>query len=183
MRYLKRAAALALLLAVAVGGCGGSSSSDTEPSPQRVEPFRIPQTMPPVRRQENVTGGGERLMGPELQPVIPDQAPPRTLVLQDLIQGLGFIAEAGDEVSIQYVEYDYDTGEKLFSSWDRGRPSTVVLGSGTMDEGVEEGLVDMQVGDRREMIVPSALGESSKQPDGPAGQTHDVYVVDLLAIQ
>lgn len=184
MSGLKATLALSLLaLALGLVACGGGSSSTSTTSAQQIERFRIPQTMPPVRRQKTLTSDGSQLMGPELKPVIPGQPAPRTLVLQDLIQGLGYVAEPGDRVAIQYVAYVYETGEKLASSWDQGKPSIVTLGSGKLPEGVEEGLIEMEVGDRREMIVPPAMAHGSDAVKGLPPHSHLVFVVDLLAIK
>ncbi|HEU5063132.1 MAG TPA: FKBP-type peptidyl-prolyl cis-trans isomerase [Solirubrobacterales bacterium] len=168
---------LLALAALAFGACGSDSTPDPDP-----EPYRVFDYKPPPRSHALITSDGTELMGPELKPVIPDRPPPRTLVLEDLIQGVGAVAEAGSEISIQYAGYDYDSGRKLFSSWDQGKPTTLELGSGAMPEGIEEGLLEMQLADRREMVIPPQLTRGQGLPGRVPRGSHLVFVVELLAV-
>ncbi|HXR59790.1 MAG TPA: FKBP-type peptidyl-prolyl cis-trans isomerase [Solirubrobacterales bacterium] len=91
--------------------------------------------------------------------------------------------EEGDEVVVQYVGYDYESGEKFVSSWDQGKPTTFTVGDGEMLEGVEEGILESEVGARREMVIPPALGYGSRQVGGVAPDSHLIFVVELLAAE
>lgn len=186
MQELKRSVLCVaiVVLAFGLGACGSDSSSQSTISgtPERSqEHFRIPQGKPPVRREATLKTDGTKLLGAEPKPVIPDSPPPETLALQNLIEGVGHLVEIGDEVSIQYVGYDYETGEEFVSSWDKGKPSRFTVGSGKMIEGIEEGLLETEVGARREMVIPPAMGYGSRRFGGLPPNSHLVFVVDLLA--
>ncbi|HEX5594276.1 MAG TPA: FKBP-type peptidyl-prolyl cis-trans isomerase [Solirubrobacterales bacterium] len=163
-----------LVLALAVG-CGGESSSDST-----AQQFRIP--VPPghtIRREDEMKVAQSGLSGPEPKPIIPQGDPPRYLAIADLLDGIGHIYEEGDEIAVQYVAYDYETGKKFASSWDEGKPLAFTLGQGETIDGWEEGLIGAEGGDRREMVVPpDETGGPFPQPM-PDGATV-VFVVDPL---
>jgi peptidylprolyl isomerase len=188
VQSLKRLIPLAAVFALVfgLGACGSDSSSQSTTSKtgeQTSEHFRIPEGKPPVRREATLNTDGTKLLGPEPKPIIPDSPPPETLALQNLIEGVGHHVQSGDKVSIQYVGYDYETGEKFISSWDQGKPTHFVVGSGKMIEGIEEGLLETEVGARREMVIPPAMGYGSRRVGKVPPNSHLVFVVDLLAAE
>lgn len=185
--------ALVALSAATAAGCGGSSSStgsskaaeeaNSGTQTHAVAAFRIPLKEAPVRNEAELKTKQPGLVGAEPKPIIPDSPPPKTLVLQDLIQGIGHLATDGSKVTIQYVGVDYKSGKKIESSWDEGKPVTFTLGDGTMIEGLEEGIVEMEVGDRREMVIPPALAQGGRPAEKIPSHSTSVFVVDLLAVQ
>lgn len=154
-------ACTALLL---VAGCGSDDSSTTASSAGE-ESSAAPKekTKPQVKKQQG--------------------APPTELVTNDLEEGSGPAAKAGDEVSVQYVGVNYKSGKEFDASWSRGEPFTFALGSGMVIPGWEEGIEGMKVGGRRELIIPSELGygAAGSPPAIPPNETL-VFVVDLEAI-
>ena len=108
-------------------------------------------------------------------------APPTELVANDLEEGTGPAAKAGDEVSVQYVGVNYKSGKEFDASWDRGEPFTFALGSGMVIPGWEKGIEGMKVGGRRELIIPPELGygAAGSPPAIPPNETL-IFVVDLL---
>lgn len=125
--------------------------------------------------------GKNGLVGTEPAPVIPDSPPPSFLAVQDLIQGIGHFAMPGDSVTVQLVAVDYDTRRKLISSWDDGRPFKFTLGRGEAIEGLEEGVQEMEVGDRREIVVPPSLARKGWPANRIPARTTSVFLVDLIA--
>jgi peptidylprolyl isomerase len=113
----------------------------------------------------------------------PTGDPPTTLQTEDVVEGTGPAAKAGDTVAMQYVGDSWSTGEQFDASWDRGEPFTFALGSGGVIAGWDQGIVGMKQGGRRLLIIPPDLGY------GPAGQGPIapnetlVFVVDLEQIQ
>lgn len=166
------------VMAVLPIGCG-SGSSPTDSSSASLKPFRIPVGRAPIRREKNMHVSDSGLYGPEPKPVIPKVPPPKFLALTDLIEGIGHFYYSGEQMTVQYVGYDYETGKKFASSWDEGKPLTFKLGSGEAIAGWEEGLVGIEGGDRRELVVPPDLGEGSVPPGVPKGAT-TVFVVEPL---
>lgn len=114
---------------------------------------------------------------------VPDGPPPRQLKTEDLEEGSGPRARSGDEVTVQYVGVNYESGEEFDSSWDAGQPFTFPLGAGEVIPGWDQGVQGMKAGGRRELVIPPDLGygETGAPPDIPPNETL-VFVVDLVEI-
>lgn len=158
-------ACLALLWA----GCGSDDSSTT--SAAAGEATSSAQAEAPAKKKTK----------PKVVP--PKGAPPKKLVVNDLEEGSGPAAKAGDEVSVQYVGVNYKSGEEFDASWDRGEPFTFSLGAGQVIPGWDQGVEGMKVGGRRELVIPPSLGYGSAgaPPAIPPNETL-VFVVDLEAV-
>ncbi|HEX6781555.1 MAG TPA: FKBP-type peptidyl-prolyl cis-trans isomerase [Solirubrobacterales bacterium] len=114
---------------------------------------------------------------------VPSGPPPKKLVTKDLEEGTGAAAKPGDQVSVQYVGVDYDTGKQFDASWDRGEPITFTLGAEEVIQGWDQGLEGMKVGGRRELVIPPGLAYGS-QGSGPiAPNSTLVFVVDLVGLE
>ena len=85
---------------------------------------------------------------------VPDELPPDTLQIHDIVKGTGPKAKKGDTVSMQYVGVAWSTGVEFDASWDRGEPFTFKLGEGKVIPGWDEGIAGMQKGGRRELTIP-----------------------------
>jgi peptidylprolyl isomerase len=168
----------ALLMLALVAGCGSGSSSDST-----AEQFHIP--VPPghkIQREDEMKVAPSGLVGPEPKPIIPDSHPPQFLAIVDLLDGIGHIYEEGEEITVQYVGYDYGTGKKFASSWDEGKPFTFTLGKGEVLSGWEEGLVGVEGGDRRELVVPPDETKGPFPKGIPDGATA-VFLVEPLPME
>lgn len=155
-----------VLLALLVAGCGDDSSTTSSSGET--------STSEPAEAPEKKT---------KPQVGVPQGAPPKELVTEDLEEGSGPAAEAGDEVSVNYVGVNYKTGKEFDASWSRGEPFAFALGSGMVIPGWEEGVVGMKVGGRRQLVIPPELGygAAGSPPAIPPNETL-VFVVDLEAI-
>lgn len=104
------------------------------------------------------------------------------LVVTPLIEGTGPAAQAGQEVTVNYVGVSYQTGEEFDSSWSRSQPFSFRLGSGGVIDGWDQGLVGVTVGSRVQLDIPAELayGENP-EPGYPAGPLR--FVIDVLAVQ
>src|SRR5690606_21013806 len=117
--------------------------------------LRLPPLFLPIRH----------LPGPTLFPYttlfrsIPDDCdPPKQLVVKDLVPGSGPAAAAGDQLTMNYSLVTWSDKQKLDSSFDRGEPFELTLGSGMVIPGWEQGLEGVQQGARRLLIIPPDLG-------------------------
>ncbi|XP_045531533.1 FK506-binding protein 2-like isoform X1 [Pieris brassicae] len=63
----------------------------------------------------------------------------------------------GDMLTMHYTG-TLDDGHKFDSSFDRDQPFTFQLGVGQVIKGWDEGLLDMCVGEKRKLTIPSSLG-------------------------
>ena len=109
--------------------------------------------------------------------------PVSELEISDLIVGSGEKVPAGATVTAHYVGYGGATGVMFDGSWARGEPATFPLDQVIL--GWQEGLVGMQVGGRRLLVIPSSLGYGENPPPGSGiepGETL-IFVVDLVSFQ
>jgi peptidylprolyl isomerase len=75
-------------------------------------------------------------------------------------------------------------GAKFDSSVDRGKPFTFPLGQGRVIKGWDEGVASMQVGGKRTLLIPAALGYGSAGAGGviPPNATL-LFEVELLDVK
>ncbi len=104
---------------------------------------------------------------PDVSP--PEGDAPGELECIDVVEGDGATAESGDQVTVQYVGIDFDTGKQFDASWDNGQPFPFQLGAGSVIDGWDEGVVGMKVGGRR--VLVSHPARSRLRIAGPAA--HD----------
>jgi peptidylprolyl isomerase len=123
----------------------------------------------------------ERQDKPEVE--IPEGNPPEELVIEDLEEGEGDEAQAGDQLTVDYVGVLYDGGDEFDESFSKPEPFQFVLGQGGVIPGWDEGLEGMKVGGRRQLVIPpdQAYGPQGRPPDIPPDSTL-VFVIDLVAI-
>lgn len=80
-------------------------------------------------------------------------------------------AQAGKSITVHYTGWLYDAskdnkkGGKFDSSVDRGQPINIVLGTGQVIAGWEQGLVGMKVGGKRTLVIPANLAYGSSARD------------------
>jgi FKBP-type peptidyl-prolyl cis-trans isomerase len=81
--------------------------------------------------------------------------------ITDLATGTGPAVKAGDTVTVNYVG-TLESGAKFDSSYDRGIPFEFSVGAGDVIRGWDEGLVGMQVGGKRKLVIPPTLAYGEK---------------------
>ncbi len=111
----------------------------------------------------------------------PGNVAPTDLVIEDLALGDGPEAKAGDSISAHYVGVAHSTGEEFDSSWNRGSPLDFRLGVGQVIKGWDLGIVGMNVGGRRKLVIPPDLAYGDRGAGGAIkpGETL-IFVVDLV---
>lgn len=159
-----RVLVLCVCAALAIAGCGDDDEATTE-----------------SEDGATATEAAERSK-PEVE--VPKGSPPKDLEIEDLIEGSGPAAAAGDLVTVHYVGVDYETGKEFDASWDRGEPFEFQLGAGMVIPGWDQGVEGMKVGGQRQLVIPARLayGKQGSPPAiGPDATL--VFVIDLLGIQ
>ena len=94
---------------------------------------------------------------------------PSGLQYEDTTTGEGAVATAGQRVTVHYTGWLYNNGEqgaKFDSSKDRNDPFVFQLGAGMVIRGWDEGVAGMQIGGKRTLIIPAALGYGARGAGG-----------------
>ncbi|QRO88374.1 FKBP-type peptidyl-prolyl cis-trans isomerase [Kytococcus sedentarius] len=113
----------------------------------------------------------------------PEGEAPTDLVVEDLIEGDGAQAGAGDVISAHYVGVSFSTGEQFDASWDRGAPLQFQLGIGQVIAGWDQGMQGMRVGGRRKLTIPAHLAYGDQGACGVIGPGETlIFVVDLVDV-
>ncbi|MFB7878614.1 MULTISPECIES: FKBP-type peptidyl-prolyl cis-trans isomerase [unclassified Nocardia] len=147
--------------------------------------------------QTSVTAGGTQSKGRECtaedvkveggygdapQITIPDDCdPPKTLIIKDLVPGNGAGAVAGQPLTMNYALVTWSDKQTLDSSFQRGKPFQLTLGAGQVIEGWDQGLLGVQQGARRLLIVPPDLGYGAGGNGVPPNETL-VFVTDAVQV-
>ncbi|HST68086.1 MAG TPA: FKBP-type peptidyl-prolyl cis-trans isomerase [Solirubrobacterales bacterium] len=96
-------------------------------------------------------------------------------MIKEVKPGSGAIAKKGDEVQIHYRGFEYGTGKEVYFEW---RPNPPVpyapLGYVEGEPGLQQGIIGMREGGRREVIVPARLGSIGEAL---------IYVVELVSVK
>jgi peptidylprolyl isomerase len=118
------------------------------------------------------------LVDPHLGPA------PDDLLIEDLVEGTGEEAKAGQSAVVHYVGVGVSSGEEFDASWNRGEPFVFSLGEGYVIQGWDRGVVGMKVGGRRRLVIPAHLGYGDRGAGGviAPGETL-IFVVDLLELR
>lgn len=112
------------------------------------------------------------------------QAPSYQLELEDLIDGDGDEARAGQIVEVHYVGVAWSDGRQFDASWDRGETFKFGLGRGQVIAGWDQGVAGMRVGGRRRITIPPMLGYGKRGAGNVIGPDETlVFVVDLIAVR
>ena len=116
---------------------------------------------------------------PTLKPVT--TAAPTSLVVQPLIQGSGETVASGQSITVQYSGWLWD-GTQFDSSWDAGTTFPVSdIGSASVIDGWNEGLVGLNVGSQVLLVVPPDKGYGDTANGSIPASSTLVFVVDVLA--
>lgn len=177
-----------LISTILVAGCGANTGVQSAPSSAAAD-----QTMPSASStttaaansaNNSVSVAGVTASGSlDKEPVISiaDNAADITeLQIVDQVVGTGDLVQPTSTVLANYVGIGLSTGQKFDSSWDRGEP--IAFGLNQVIQGWSEGLVGMQVGGRRLLVIPAELAYSDSPPPGSGilpGETL-IFVVDLV---
>ncbi len=112
---------------------------------------------------------------------------PTGLRYVDHLKGTGTQATNGKKVSVHYTGWlneDGKKGKKFDSSHDRHRPFEFMLGRGMVIKGWDEGVAGMNVGGKRTLYIPSALGYGSRGAGGAIPPNADlIFDVELLEVK
>jgi peptidylprolyl isomerase len=175
-----RSAPLVLAAALLLSGCWAQDSEDaaTPALPTASEAASEPAGEVETFEYEGITVTG----APGAEPTITlaeDFGPVDELAAVDIVKGEGDPVEAGATLVVDYVGVGEQSRQVFDSSWGRGEPTEFPLDQ--VIEGWQQGMVGMQPGGRRLLVIPGSLAY------GPAGNPPTIgedetliFVVDLF---
>ena len=186
-------AALALAAAVAVAGCGGSSQAaapgvtlaPSAGATSATSTAAASTTSASASATSTTTSSTPLPAALKTKPkvAIPSGAPPKSLVVKDLIKGTGPAATAASNVTVQYVGILYKGGKQFDASWNDGNGQATTLPLSGVIKGWQQGIPGMKVGGRRELIIPASLGYGSAAQAKIPANSALVFVIDLHGVQ
>lgn len=106
----------------------------------------------------------------------------KNLVIDDITIGTGLEVRDGDTVTVHYIGSTQD-GIQFDSSYLRGEPFQFTVGSGKVIEGWEKGLIGMQVGGERVLVIPSDMAYGNRQVGPIEANATLVFAIELLEIK
>jgi peptidylprolyl isomerase len=180
-----RAKLTVLILALVVGGGVAACGEDDEPASETAATptaTATPTETASAAGIEALVQGTAKKTDAKPSVPAPKGDPPTELVVRDIVKGKGPKAKAGDTLTMQYVGTAWSNGQQFDASWDTGQPLPFQLGAGMVIPGWDEGMVGMQKGGRRLLVIPPdmAYGPTGSGPIGPNETL--IFVVDLLNI-
>ena len=105
------------------------------------------------------------------------------LKIEDLKEGTGAQANAGDTVVVHYTGWLTD-GTKFDSSLDRKQPFETKIGIGYVIKGWDMGIPGMKVGGKRKLTIPHHLGYGKfGAGDAIPGFATLVFEVELVNVK
>ena len=179
-----------LAVAAAVAGCGSSSAApgvQTAPSggatAAAVTSASTTSSSTTTSATSTSTTPLPAALNSKPKVVVPSGAPPKKLIVKDLLKGTGPAAKAGSTVTVQYVGVLYKGGKQFDASWNDGSGKPVTLPLTGVIKGWQQGIPGMKVGGRRELIIPASLGYGAQgsPPKIPANAAL-VFVIDLHGV-
>lgn len=170
----------ALVVALALGGCNPPNVVPVAPPGLEYQPVvhdhehdekdaaeALGETRTALGSQPQTAGAGDRRegAGPPLAtptPIGEARKLPSGLQYETLKEGTGDTAVWGKTVAVHYTG-TLANGEVFDSSRPRNEPFRLLLGSGQVIRGWDEGLNGMKVGEVRKLIIPPELAYGSNQ--------------------
>jgi len=104
------------------------------------------------------------------------------LSIEDLQKGSGSEVKNGDTIKVHYTGTLLD-GTKFDSSYDREEPFEFTVGTGSVIQGWDQGLLGMKEGGKRKLTIPSSMGygETGSGSIPPnAGLVFEVELIEIL---
>ncbi len=99
----------------------------------------------------------------------------------DFVVGDGDQPEAGQTAIIDFTMWSED-GARIESTDDVGKPFVFPIGVGQMLEGLDEGVLTMNVGGKRQLVVPPELAFGEQGTNVVPPNTALIFEVELIAV-
>ena len=96
--------------------------------------------------------------------------------------GNGEVCKSGQVLKVHYTG-TLEDGTKFDSSLDRKQPLEVTIGAGDVIKGWDKGIPGMKVGEKRKLVIPSALAYGEKGIGVIPPNSTLIFEVELLEIK
>lgn len=106
----------------------------------------------------------------------------KNLLIDDVIIGEGNAVEEGDTVSVHYIG-TLQNGQQFDNSYTRGEPFTFTVGNNQVIEGWEQGLIGMQKGGQRILVIPPELAYKNQTVGPIPANSTLVFAIELVDIK
>jgi FK506-binding nuclear protein len=106
----------------------------------------------------------------------------KKLIVNDVTYGVGVAVKKGDTVTVHYKGTLAD-GRIFDESRVRGEPFTFTVGKGMVIKGWDEGLVGMQVGGERILVIPPEMAYGNREIGIIPAHATLIFAIELLAIE
>lgn len=114
--------------------------------------------------------------------LIASGASAQNLEIETLREGIGPGANRGQTVVVHYVGTLTD-GTQFDSSRDRGQPFSFRLGEGRVIQGWEQGVVGMQRGELRRLVIPPSLGYGFRRAGSIPPNSTLIFEIEMIEIR
>jgi FKBP-type peptidyl-prolyl cis-trans isomerase len=125
--------------------------------------------------------------GPVKPPTLTGQVVtlPDGLQYIDVQKGCGLVVASNSGVSVEYTGWLQSSGKKFDSSYDRsGNPLSFVAGQGQVIKGFDEGMLGMQEGGIRRLIIPAALAYGAQgSPPAIPPNANLIFDIQMIAVK
>lgn len=111
-----------------------------------------------------------------------DRGELRDLIVDDVTIGTGAAVAEGDTVTVHYTGR-LQNGQEFDSSYSRGEPFTFTVGSDSVIAGWEQGVLGMQTGGERILIIPPRLAYGRDGYGPIPGNATLLFAIELIAIE
>jgi peptidylprolyl isomerase len=99
----------------------------------------------------------------------------------DLEVGDGKAAVKGALITTRYRGWLED-GTEFDSSYSRGKPFQCVIGTGRVIKGWDQGIMGMQVGGKRKLLVPAHLAYGERSMGAITPNSNLIFEIELLEV-
>lgn len=124
----------------------------------------------------------EPIAAPTKPTVTIPTANPTELKVTTLTEGTGAKTQKGDLVRVYYVGVLSKDGTEFDNNYDSGTTLDVVLGSGMVIQGWEQGLLGLQAGGRYQIDIPADLGYGANDVGLIPANSALTFVVDIMKV-
>jgi len=169
-------------LSLAAAGCSEEEAEESASTPETAEPEGAAAEPEGAAAEPAPSEPAQAKSKPKV--TVPEGPAPAKLEIEDIEEGTGPAAEAGSQISVNYVGVNYSNGEEFDSSFNTGAPFDFQLGAGMVIPGWDQGLEGMKVGGRRQLVIPPELAYGPQGSPPAIGPDETlVFVIDLLGVQ